>query len=78
MKTTYAEDPRFRVAYDQLGEAADTPASVGAILGPQREIRNITAQAIATILQGADVSSTLTASASQANALLADYLANNG
>ncbi|MFM8563943.1 MAG: ABC transporter substrate-binding protein [Acidimicrobiia bacterium] len=78
VKTTYSDDLRFRVAYDQLGEAADSPATVGAILGPQREIRNITAQAIATILQGGDVASTLSAAASQANALLADYLANNG
>lgn len=78
VKTTYSEDPRFRVAYDQLGEAADTPASVGAILGPQREIRNITAQAIATILQGGPVEGTLKAAANAANSLLADYLASNG
>ena len=78
VKSTYASDARFRVAYDQLGEAADTPAAVGAILGPQREIRNITALAIATILQGGDVADTLTSSASQANALIADYNASNG
>lgn len=78
VKTTYAEDPRFRVAYDQLGEAADTPASIGAILGPQREIRNITAQAIATILQGGQVEATLKAAANAANSLIADYNANNG
>jgi len=78
VKTTYAEDPRFRVAYGQLGEAADTPASVGAILGPQREIRNITAQAIATILQGGQVETTLKAAANAANSLIADYNANNG
>ncbi len=78
VKNTYASDARFRVAYDQLGEAADTPAAVGAILGPQREIRNITALAIATILQGGDVAGTLASSASQANALIADYNASNG
>lgn len=78
VKTTYAEDPRFRVAYDQLSEAADSPAAVGAILGPQREIRNITAQAIATILQGGDVAATLASAAQSANALLDDYNASNG
>ncbi len=78
VKTTYAKDPRFRVAYDQLSAAADSPAAVGAILGPQREIRNITAQAIATILQGGDVAETLASAAQSANALLDDYNASNG
>lgn len=73
----YVEDPRFKVAYDQLLEAADDPASVGAVLGPQREIRTLTARAIATVLQGGDVLATLQDAAAQANALLADYIANN-
>lgn len=73
----YVEDPRFKVAYDQLIQSADDPASVGAILGPQREIRTLTARAIAAVLQGADVLESLQKAASQANALLADYIANN-
>jgi hypothetical protein len=73
----YVEDPRFKVAYDQLLQAADDPSTLGAILGPQREIRTLTARAIATVLQGGDVLEALRNAANQANALLADYIANN-
>jgi sn-glycerol 3-phosphate transport system substrate-binding protein len=75
--STYANDPRFKVAYDQLLEAAESAAAIGAVLGPQREIRTLTARAIATVLQGGDVATTLTEAAQQANALLADYIARN-
>ena len=75
--STYTNDPRFKVAYDQLLEAADSPAGIGAVLGPQREIRTLTARAIATILQGGDVVATLQEAAATANSLLADYIASN-
>lgn len=75
--STYTNDPRFKVAYDQLLEAAESAAAIGAVLGPQREIRTLTARAIATVLQGGDVATTLTEAAKQANALLADYIARN-
>lgn len=74
---TYLADPRFKVAYDQLLQSADDPSSVGAVLGPQREVRTLSARAIAEILQGGDVVETLKKAASQANALLADYVARN-
>ena len=41
--SVYRDDPRYRVAYDQLVKTPDSPASLGPILGPQREIRSITA-----------------------------------
>lgn len=73
----YVDDPRFKVAYDQLLQVADDPASVGAVLGPQREIRTLSARAIAAVLQGADVLASLKDAASQANSLLAQYIASN-
>jgi sn-glycerol 3-phosphate transport system substrate-binding protein len=73
----YKTDPRFKVAYDQLLQAADSPASLGAILGPQREIRTLSARAIATVLQGGDVTTALTDAANQANALLSAYITAN-
>lgn len=75
--STYANDPRFRIAYDQLVEVLESPAAIGAVLGPQREIRTLTARAIATVLQGGDVAETLLATAEQANSLLAAYIASN-
>jgi sn-glycerol 3-phosphate transport system substrate-binding protein len=75
--SVYRDDPRYRVAYDQLVKTPDSPASLGPILGPQREIRSITANAVAEIFNGGDVQSALTNAADQSNALLANYNANN-
>jgi sn-glycerol 3-phosphate transport system substrate-binding protein len=75
--SVYQNDPRFRVAYDQLTKSPDTPALQGPILGPQREIRSITASAVAEILTGGDVQAALSAAAAQANDLLASYNASN-
>ena len=73
----YLDDPRFRVAYDQLVGSPDEPALQGPILGPQREVRVVTARAVAEILGGGDVQTALTEAATQANALLAEYNARN-
>ncbi len=78
LKTTLATDPRFSVAYDQLLSSPDLPTSVGPVVGPLREVRTVTAQAVAAIFGGADVASSLTAAAQQADALIADYNSRNG
>jgi sn-glycerol 3-phosphate transport system substrate-binding protein len=75
--STYEDDPRYRVAYDQLVGSPDEPALQGPILGPQREIRAVTARAVAEILEGGDVQTALSAAATQANALIAEYNARN-
>ena len=75
--SVYRDDPRFRVAYDQLVNSPDESALQGPVLGPQREVRAVTARAVAAVLDGADVASTLAAAAEQANALIADYNARN-
>ena len=75
--SVYRDDPRYRVAYDQLVKTPDSPASLGPILGPQREIRSITANAVAEIFNGGDVQSALTNASAQSNALLDNYNANN-
>jgi sn-glycerol 3-phosphate transport system substrate-binding protein len=77
LATTYAADPRFRVAYDQLIGSPDEPALQGPILGPQREVRVVTARAVAQILEGADVQTALSEAAAQANALIREYNARN-
>jgi sn-glycerol 3-phosphate transport system substrate-binding protein len=75
--TKYANDPRFRVAYDQLIGSPDDPALQGPILGPQREVRTVTAGAVAEIFNGGDVQTALSAAAEQADLLIADYAARN-
>jgi sn-glycerol 3-phosphate transport system substrate-binding protein len=71
--TTYAEDPRFRVAYDQLIGSVEGSASLAPVLGPQREVRVATANATAAIFGGADVATALGDATDQANALIASY-----
>lgn len=73
----YRDDPRWRVAYDQLVASPSTPALQGPILGPQREVRAITSRAVADVLLGGDVQAALSNAASQANELLASYNASN-
>jgi sn-glycerol 3-phosphate transport system substrate-binding protein len=71
--SVYRDDPRYRVAYDQLNASPNTPALQGPILGPQREIRAVTARAVAEILAGGDVQTALADAAAQANDQLAAY-----
>jgi sn-glycerol 3-phosphate transport system substrate-binding protein len=75
--SVYVDDPRFRVAYDQLVASPDSPALQGPILGPQREIRAIAARAVAEVFAGGDVQTALSNAALVANDLLASYNANN-
>ena len=79
IKETYAADPRFKVGYDQLLAAADTPAEAGPVLGPQREVRILTSQAVEAILVGqADVAQTLAATAQKADLLIAQWTSSVG
>ena len=71
--STYANDARFRVPYDQLLQRADDVTANAPVLGPQREVRVITARAMAAIIGGADVQSTLTAAVAEANAQIQTY-----
>ena len=73
IKATYATDPRYKVAYDQIVAGGDGPTSLGPVLGPLLEVRTVTAGAVAGILGGADVASSLAAAAQQSDALIAGY-----
>jgi sn-glycerol 3-phosphate transport system substrate-binding protein len=77
LTTTYVDDPRFKVAYDQLIGSSDVPTMRGPILGPQREVRVVTARAVAEILDGGDVQTALTDAATAADALITEYNARN-
>ena len=77
LKTKYATDPRFEVAYDQMTLGADNPEALAPALGPVLEVRSVTAGAVAAIFGGADPATALAAAAAQSDALLADYNARN-
>ncbi len=70
---TYAADPRFKVAYDQLLLGEDTPASAGPVLGSQQEVRRVLATATERIFAGDDVASTLADAKTQADQILKEY-----
>jgi sn-glycerol 3-phosphate transport system substrate-binding protein len=73
IKTLYEQDPRFRVAFDQLEESPDGPASSGPVLGPLREVRVVAAKAMGEIMLGADPQTSLSAAAATANQLVSSY-----
>lgn len=73
LKSLYTNDPRFKVAYDQIAQTPDLPTSNGPVLGPQREVRVTAAAAMGRILNGGDPATELTTAAAEANALIADY-----
>jgi len=75
--STLAADPRFGVALDQLLASPDALTSAGPVVGPLREIRAVLAIAVAGILGGADVQTTLTDAATQSDGLIADYNSRN-
>ena len=77
IRATYVSDPRFKVAYDQILAGGDGPTSLGPVLGPLLEVRTVTAGAVAGIFGGADVVSSLTSAAAQADALIQGYNARN-
>ena len=79
IKSVYVNDPRFKVAYDELLSAVDAPTSAGPVIGPLLQVRLVTAAAVAQILTGSDPQSSLSNAAQQANDLIANYnLANGG
>lgn len=77
LRTTYATDPRFKVAFDQLHAGETSATTLAPVLGPLLEVRTVTAGGVAAIFGGADVAATLTASAQQADALIQSYNARN-
>ncbi len=78
LSTTYADDPRFRVAYTQLANSPDDLAHAGPQIGPHRQVRDQLAAALAGIFNGADVEASLATAADNSNALLQQYIALNG
>lgn len=79
LATIYANDPRFRVPYDQLVTEASNEATAGPVLGPSRQIRTIVAAALQDVLaNGADPAEALAAAAEEADAQLDDYASRTG
>jgi sn-glycerol 3-phosphate transport system substrate-binding protein len=77
VKSVYANDPRYKVAYDQLIGSADAPTSLGPVIGPLEQVRKVTAAAVAEVLTGGDPQTALTKAAQQADDLISNYNTTN-
>jgi sn-glycerol 3-phosphate transport system substrate-binding protein len=73
LQEAWAAEPAYRVAYDQVLGAVPNAATAGAILGPQRQVRESVASGFEAILGGADVAATLAKVEGEANTALEDY-----
>ena len=73
LATTYADDPRYRVAYDQLAIGADDVTANAPALGPLRQVRAETARAVAKVFNGGDPAAALAAAAEASDALIRSY-----
>ncbi|MGB0112142.1 MAG: ABC transporter substrate-binding protein [Ilumatobacteraceae bacterium] len=71
--TKYADDPRYKVAYDQLVSGQNDVVNNSPALGPLREVRAETANAVATVFNGGDAAEALAAAAEASNALIRSY-----
>lgn len=74
LRTKYADDPRFAVAYEQLTSGdPDDVAAYSPALGPLRQVRAETAKAVATVFNGGDAATALAAAAATSDALIRSY-----
>jgi len=78
VQQAWASRPEYRVAYDQLVATPPGPAGAGPLLGPQRQVREIVAGAVAEVLNGADPADALADAAAEADDALADYARRTG
>jgi sn-glycerol 3-phosphate transport system substrate-binding protein len=70
----FDQDPRFKVAFDQLTQTKVDAASGGALLGTFLETRTIIEQAAQSVIDGGEDPATALANAkAQADQTLADY-----
>ncbi|RLE26816.1 MAG: hypothetical protein DRJ50_00015 [Actinobacteria bacterium] len=77
LASTYASDPRFRVAYDQVLSGSDDITANAPALGPLRAVRAVTASAVAAIFAGSDVQTSLTEAAAASDDLIISYNTRN-
>lgn len=77
VKSVYVDDPRFRVAFDQLTGDISTLSGIGPALGPMRQVREITATMMEEIYNGVPVPEALDKAESTANLFIIDYANRN-
>ncbi len=69
----WAQNPLYRIAFDQIANGADTNASAGPVIGAMEPVRDAVVYAEQSIFQGTDPIAALQQAAQTANAAIADY-----
>jgi sn-glycerol 3-phosphate transport system substrate-binding protein len=73
ISTTWAQNPLYRIAYDQLQRGQDNAATAGPVIGAMEPVRDAVINAEQSIFQGSDPVGALNNAASTANAAITDY-----
>ena len=69
----FDEHPGFAVAFDQLVETDDTPATRGARVGPFTTVRTIVSEGLSELFDGRDLDAVLATMDEQVSARLSEY-----
>ncbi|EMA05476.1 methyl-accepting chemotaxis protein [Haloferax denitrificans] len=69
----FDEHPGFAVAFDQLAETVDTPATRGARVGPFTTVRTIVSEGLSELFDGRDLDAVLATMDEQVSARLSEY-----
>lgn len=77
LRSTWAQTPELRVAYDVLAAQGASPVEAGPLAGPQPEIHELLALALDDVVAGDDPGEALAGAADDADRLLAAYNASH-
>jgi hypothetical protein len=73
MKDLWAQQPFFKLAYDQITTGEDTAATAGPMIGDMEKVRDYVENALNAIFKGADPTSTWKKAAADSSAAIRDY-----
>ncbi len=74
----WADNPDYKVAYDQLLGGQETPATEGPVIGPYREVRDVVIASFEAMLgEGVAPADAIADAASKSDAVISDYNARN-
>jgi sn-glycerol 3-phosphate transport system substrate-binding protein len=73
IKDLWAQQPYFKLAYDQITAGEDTDATAGPMIGDMEKVRDYVENALNAIFKGADPTATWKKAAADSTAAIQDY-----
>lgn len=74
----FEENPGLEIAFDQLEQTEDTPATRGFQAGPALELRSLMQDGLVSMVTGSDVEETLSQRKTEGDRILQDYIESKG